>query len=208
MHNLLWHMHDNYVAYLWCQRQPVRYSLKWPSPRAWRCRVHRVQSALVWRTDWLAPVCRWSHCPRWGSGQCRGTPEMLGMCLAEPQGSQSGSQASSIVIVLNLDLWHFPIIKFNFVHNKANCMVPNHLLWIHRNLRAILLLECLSLSTLLYSWIEAKYLLTSLLWLSANPPVNMADMTSQRVQRTSLWLWTNVPSTLNVTSEKSGCREE
>ena len=46
---------------------------------------------------------------------------------------------------------------------------------------------------------------TSLLWLSANPPVNMADMTSQREQRTSLWLWTRVPSTLNVTSEKSGC---
>ena len=50
-----------------------------------------------------------------------------------------------------------------------------------------------------------KIKLTSLLWLSANPPVNMADMTSQWEQRTSLWLWTRGPSTLNVTSEKGGC---
>ena len=54
-------------------------------------------------------------------------------------------------------------------------------------------------------WYGIKIKLTSSLWLSANPPVNMADMTSQWEQRTSLWLWTRVPSTLNVTSEKGGC---
>jgi hypothetical protein len=35
----------------------------------------------------------------------------------------------------------------------------------------------------------------------------MVDMTSERVQRTSLWLCTSAPPTLKVTSEKRGYRE-